>query len=225
MGENTWNNDVSWNNSGLTNYNLFLHANGILDLNIPAQAGDSMNISYDPHNPSPTVGGPTLLNTLVQGPYDQAPLVESRNDLLTFSTPTLTQNVVMRGRPTAHLIVSSDRTDTDFSLRLTDVYPDGRSELVLDGIRRMRFRNGFAAGDTSSITPGTLYPLDIDFFANTAITFPAGHKIRVDITSSNYPRFDKNLNNGQTMYVAGDTLVAENTVYMNNTNEIGRAHV
>jgi len=218
MGENTWNNDVSWNNSGLTNFNLYFNANGNLDLNIPSAANDLLQINYDPRDPSPTVGGPTLLNTLDQGPYDQQPIVESRNDLLTFTTAPLTSDVVMRGRPTAHLKVSSDKLDTDFSIRLTDVYPDGRSMLLLDGIRRMRFRSGYTANDTSVISPGSIYPLDIDLFANTAITFLAGHRIRVDISSSNYPRFDSNLNNGQTMYVAGDTLIAQNNVYMNNTD-------
>ena len=218
MGENTWNTDASWNTSGLTNYNLYFHPNGDLDLLSPSGANDFQNIIYDPRNPSPTVGGPTLLNTLNQGPYDQAPAVENRNDLLTFTTATLSQDVVLRGRPTAHLKVSSDRLDTDFSLRLTDVYPDGRSMLVLDGIRRMRFRSGYTANDTSVVVPGNIYPLDIDLFENTAITFLAGHKIRVDVTSSNYPRFDCNLNNGQTMYAAGDTLTAQNAVYMNSTN-------
>ena len=218
MGENTWNNDSSWDNAVLHDMNLYLHANGELNLNVPTAANDSNTYIYDPHDPSPTVGGPTLLNTLEQGPYDQQPVVESRNDLLTLTTQPLSQNVVMRGKPTAHLKVSSDKTDTDFSIRLTDVYPDGRSMLLLDGIRRMRFRNGYAAGDTSDISPGAIYSLDIDLFANSAITFLAGHKIRVDITSSNYPRFDLNLNNGQTMYAAGDTLVAHNTVFMNNTN-------
>jgi predicted acyl esterase len=218
MGENNWNNDISWNTSGLTNYNLYFHSDGNMDLNIPATTADSLQINYDPHDPSPTVGGPTLLNTLNQGPYDQAPVVESRNDLISFTTSPLSQDVVMRGRPTAHLKVSSDKLDTDFSIRLTDVYPDGRSMLVLDGIRRMRFRNGYNATDTTSMVPGTIYPLDVDLFANTAITFLAGHRIRVDISSANYPRFDCNLNNGQTMYTAGDTLIAQNTIYMNSNN-------
>lgn len=218
MGENTWNNDNSWNNSGLTNYNLYFHSDGNMDLNISVAAADSLQINYDPHNPSPTVGGPTLLNTLNQGPYDQAPVVESRNDILTFTTAQLSQDIVMRGKPTAHLKVSSDKLDTDFSIRLTDVYPDGRSMLVLDGIRRMRFRNGYNATDTSSMVPGTIYPLDVDLFANTAITFLAGHRIRVDVSSANYPRFDSNLNNGQAMYTAGDTLIAQNTIYMNSNN-------
>jgi putative CocE/NonD family hydrolase len=214
MGENTWNNDVSWNTTNLLNYNLYFHPDGSMNLNLPGGILDSLTINYDPHDPSPTVGGPTLLASLDQGPYDQAPVVESRNDLLTFTTAPLSTDVVMRGRPSVHLSVTSDKLDTDFSIRLTDVYPDGRSMLVLDGIRRMRFRNGYAAADTSVIAPGTIYPLDINLFANSAITFLAGHKIRVDISSSNYPRFDCNLNNGQTMYVTGDTLTAVNSVYM-----------
>ncbi|CAN5463081.1 CocE/NonD family hydrolase [soil metagenome] len=218
MGENTWNNDVSWNNSGLTDYNLYFHQNGMMDLTLPTGVLDSEQINYDPRDPSPTIGGPVLLNTLDQGPYDQAPVVESRNDILSFTTLPLTQDVVLRGRPTVHLKVSSDKPDTDFSIRLTDVYPNGKSMLVQDGIRRMRFRTGFTVNDTSNISPGSIYPVDVELFANTAITFLAGHSIRVDITSSNYPRFDCNLNNGQTMYVAGDTLIAENTVYMNSAN-------
>jgi predicted acyl esterase len=217
MGENTWNSDVSWNTTNLLNYNLYFHPDASMDLNLPGGNLDSLSINYDPHDPSPTVGGPTLLNTLDQGPYDQAPVVESRNDLLTFTTAPLSTDVVMRGRPSVHLSVSSDKLDTDFSIRLTDVYPDGSSMLVLDGIRRMRFRNGYDAADTSAIVPGNIYSLDINLFANSAITFLAGHKIRVDVSSSNYPRFDCNLNNGQTMYAAGDTLTATNSVYMSST--------
>jgi predicted acyl esterase len=218
MGENTWKNDSSVNSNGITNTDLYFHQNGLLDLNPPSSVSDSTVINYDPHDPSPTVGGPTLLNTLNQGPYDQAPLVESRNDLLSFTTNALPADVIMRGMPVAHLKVSSDKTDTDFSLRITDVYPDGRSMLVIDGIRRMRFRNGYQSGDTSQIIAGNIYSLDINLFEHTAITFLAGHKIRVDITSSNYPRFDCNLNNGGQMYAAGDTLTATNTVYVNTAN-------
>ena len=218
MGENTWKSDISWNSMPLQNFNLYFHSSGEMTIDMPVVASDSLLIIYDPRNPSPTIGGPTLLTSLSQGPYDQAQLVENRNDLLTFSTMPLSQNVVLRGRPVVHLKVASDMPDTDFSIRLTDVYPDGRSMLVLDGIRRMRFRNGFAPGDTSTIIPGQIYSLDIELFSNTAITFMAGHRIRVDITSSNYPRFDCNLNNGQQMYAPGDTNISVNTVYVNNSN-------
>jgi predicted acyl esterase len=218
MGENTWQNDSAWSPSPAVSRDLYFGSSGTLSLNPPASNSDSALIVYDPRDPSPTVGGPTLLNTLNQGPYDQSPLVESRNDILSFTTDVLSVNAVMKGRPVAHLKVGSDMLDTDFSFRLTDVYPDGRSMLVLDGIRRMRFRNGYSQNDTSAMIPGTIYSVDIDLFANSAITFLAGHKIRVDISSSNYPRFDCNLNNGQQMYAAGDTLIAHNTIYMNSVN-------
>jgi len=218
MGENSWKSDTSWNTSGMQQVNLYMHQIGALNPFMPTSGGDSLNIVYDPRDPSPTIGGPTLHTSLNQGPYDQAPDVESRNDILTFTSWVLPQDIVLRGRPVVHLSVSSDMLDTDFAVRLTDVSWDGSSMLVQDGIRRMRFRNGYAAADTSNIVPGTIYSLDIELFGNTAITFLAGHSIRVDVTSSNYPRFDSNLNNGQAMYVAGDTLVATNTVYLNQFN-------
>jgi hypothetical protein len=170
------------------------------------------------------VGGPTLRADLDQGPYDQAPLVESRNDVLVFTTDAFTQNVVLKGKPSVHLKVASDKTDTDFCVRLTDVYPDGRSMLVSDGVMRMRFRNGTDATDTAAMVPNQIYDCVIDL-PNTSITFLAGHKLRVDITSSNYPRFNRNMNTGGTMYPAGkmDTLinpqVAANKVYTNSLNQ------
>ena len=121
----------------------------------------------------------------------------------------------MKGTGRVHLFVSSNRPDTDFGYRLTDVYPDGRSMLLVDNIQRMRFRNGFLTSDTASMQSGTVYEIDIDIH-DLANTFLAGHKIRIDITSSNYPRFDNNLNNGGAMYTSGDTLTATNTVYFSN---------
>lgn len=213
MGENTWKSTSTWPPNGITNYNLYL-SNGGLSAQTPQNTSDSCIIIYDPRDPSPTIGGSILDDDLSQGPYDQAPVVESRNDIQIFSSVTLGADVVMKGRPTAHLFVTSDRKDTDFNIRLTDVYPDGRSMLLYDGIKRLRFRDGYAASDTSVISPGTIYPVTIELPDN-ANTFIAGHKIRVDITSSDYSRFDCNLNNGGTMYAAGDTLVATNVIYTN----------
>jgi hypothetical protein len=89
--------------------------------------------------------------------------------------------------------------------------------LLGDGIRRMRFRDGYATGDTASMVPGTLYEVDIEM-QTSCITFLTGHRIRLDISSANYPRYDLNLNNGGVMYSAGDTLVANNTVYHSSVN-------
>lgn len=214
MGDDAWQTSSTWPPSGLQNINLYLHSGGALDGYTPTNSSGSGTIVYDPRDPSPTVGGPTLLTALDQGPYDQAPAVESRNDILTYSTVTLPQDVVMKGRAQAHLYVTSDQYDSDFAVRITDVYPDGRSMYVVDGIIRLRFRDGFAPGDTSVITPGQVYPVTIDF-PPTAITFKAGHKIRVDVTSSIYPQYDCNLNDGGPMYTAGDTATATNQVFVN----------
>jgi uncharacterized protein len=217
MGENTWQNTAAWPPTGLTNYNLYFHKNGLLDNVVPGNSTDTSMIVYDPHNPSPTVGGSTLKPGLGQGPYDQDSLVESRNDILKFTSVVLGSNVVMKGKAIAHLRVSSDMRDTDFGIRITDVYPDGRSMILTDGIKRLRFRNGYAAVDTSMASSDSIYSVAIEF-PDVCNTFLAGHRIRVDVTSSNYPRFDCNLNNGGAMYVAGDTLTAHNTVFLNNTN-------
>lgn len=215
MGENTWQATSTWPPTGTTPIKLFFNETSSLTPSLPASATASANITYDPHNPSPTVGGSTLRNDLQQGPYNQAPVVESRNDILIFTTPALSENVVMKGTGRVHLFVSSNRPDTDFGYRLTDVYPDGRSMLLVDNIQRMRFRNGFLTSDTASMQPGTVYEIDINIH-DLANTFLAGHKIRIDITSSNYPRFNNNLNNGGAMYTSGDTLTATNTVYFSN---------
>ncbi len=213
MGENTWQNCADWPPSGVSETILYLQNDGSIKTFLPSGNDIYKEIAYDPHDPSPSIGGSTLRADLVQGPYDQAPLVESRNDILVFTTNTLTANVVMKGKARIHLFVSSDRKDTDFAVRLTDVYPDNRSMLLSDGIIRMRFRDGYTAADTSLMIPGIIYEAEIEL-PDVANTFLAGHKIRLDISSSDYPRFDCNLNNGGAMYVAGDTLTATNKVYV-----------
>lgn len=216
MGENVWQNCTAWPQSGVSEHTLYLQNDGSITTTLPSGISDYKELNYDPHDPSPTIGGSTLRADLEQGPYDQAPLVESRNDILVFTTAVLTANVVMKGKAKIHLFVSSDRKDTDFAVRLTDVYPDGKSMLLSDGIIRMRFRDGFQTADTSVMVPGTVYEAEIEL-PDVAVTFLAGHRIRVDVSSSDYPRFDCNLNNGGAMYVAGDTLVAANKVYVNSS--------
>lgn len=212
MGENTWQSTPVWPTTNTTNYNMYLRAGGLLDINAPINPNIFSTFDYDPQDPSPTIGGSTLQQGLLQGPYDQSDTVEVRNDILIFTTDVLSQDVKLIGKPLVHLFVSSNRLDTDFAIRLTDVYPTGESLLLAEGIKRMRFRNGYTTADTASIVYGQIYEIEVEL-KNLANTFLAGHKIRVDITSSNYPRFDNNLNNGQDMYVVGDTLVATNIVY------------
>lgn len=223
LGENSWKNSTAWPPAGTTNVNFYFHQNKILDNTLPSNTTDQLMFNYDPTNPSPTYGGPTLRQDLKQGPYDQRDTVESRNDILILTSNALTQNVVLKGSAVVHMKIASDRVDTDFDIRLTDVYPDGRSMLINDGTMRMRFRNGENAADTALMTANQIYDCTITM-PNTANTFLAGHKIRVDVTSSNYPRFNRNMNTGGPMYpgnnmdVLVSSVTAANTVYANTTN-------
>lgn len=214
MGENVWKTMDTNVFTDVRNVRLYLKSSGLMEPSLPVTTGDLNTIEYDPRNPSPTHGGATLRTDLLQGPYNQANVVESRNDIMIFNTPVLSANTVLKGKVKVKLFVSTDRKDTDFAVRLTDVYPDGKSMLLADGIARLRFRDGFAPADTGLASPGQVYPVEIEMLA-TCNTFLAGHKIRVGITSSNFPRYDRNLNNGGRMYVAGDTLPADNKIYSN----------
>jgi hypothetical protein len=216
MGEDNWHSTNQWPESGYNDFQLYMHASGLLMSDQAPNTIDSLSFNYDPADPSPTVGGPTLRTDQFQGPYDQTDSVESRNDILVFTTPELSFDVAVQGYPKCILYVSSDRKDTDFAVRLTDVYPDGRSMLLLDGIHRMRFRNGYQISDTAFMQTGNVYQVEIEMNP-TSHTFVAGHKIRVDISSANYPRFNANMNDGGEMYVSGDTLIAHNTVFCNST--------
>ena len=210
--ENNWATSAAWPPEGTDTMRFYLGENGQLTETPPEVNNLSQSFSSDPRNPSPTNGGPTLRADLLQGPYDQSLAVENRDDLLIFDTEVLTETLQIRGAPRCTLNISSDRKDTDFAIRMTDVFPDGRSILILDGIRRMRFREGYTAEDTMLMQPGTVYRAVIEL-PPIAYAIQTGHKLRIDISSANYPRFDVNLNNGGAMYHAGDSLVTVNTVH------------
>lgn len=213
MGDMEWRSSESWPLPN-TAQTLYFQANGSLSNQMPAIDDTCSSFLYDPRDPSPTIGGPTLRQDLLQGPYDQSTEVESRDDILIFDTQNLTENLSINGNIHLNLFVSSNRPDTDFAVRLCDVYPDGRSILLLDGIYRMRFRDGFTQADESFMTEGEIYPIEI-VLSGIAHSFLSNHKLRVDISSSNYPRFHRNINNGEALYSAGDTLVALNALHHN----------
>jgi putative CocE/NonD family hydrolase len=141
---------------------------------------------------------------------DQRP-VESRPDVLLFSTEPLTRPLEVTGRITARLYVSSDCPDTDFTVKLTDVYPDGRSILVTDGIQRASLRKSLEKRDP--LKPGEVYELSVDLWS-TSLVFNKGHRVRIAVSSSNAPRFEPNPNTGDPHPVAGRTRVATNTVQL-----------
>jgi len=166
-----------------------IHAGG-LSTSPPTSPSDSGSFYFDPNNPVPTIGGANLL--VGCGPEDQRS-VDAREDVLTFTSDVLTQSLTIVGNVSATLYVSTDAADTDFTVKLSDVYGDGYVQIISDGITRMKWRND----DTvpSNPEPGVTYMITINMW-RTAYVFNAGHRIRVSVSSSNFPRFKVNPNNG-----------------------------
>jgi putative CocE/NonD family hydrolase len=170
----------------------YLRENHLLDT-IPPSVWAIDTFIYDPANPCTTYGGREFIGlTHGYGPIDQRP-IENRPDVLVFSTPPLTEPLYVVGKLKFVLYASSDCYDTDWAIRVTDVYPDGRSILVTDGILMARHRYGFDREDL--LLPNVPDTFDIDLWS-TAQVFNTGHRIRILISSSNYPRFEKNPNTG-----------------------------
>ena len=213
MGTNDWRVTNDWFALNSATTPLYLQAGGLLSLIKPAGSMAPDSFRYDPRRPSPAVGGSRFNPfdpTTPVGPQDLRQSVESRSDVLIYSTPVLDKSWVINGAIKVDLFVASNRRDTDFAVRLCEVYPDGRSMILTQGIRRMRFRNSYT--NEELLTPGQVYQVTVEL-QNLALTVLPGHRLRIDITSSDYPHFDINLNNGGALYVAGDTLIATNYVY------------
>lgn len=185
---------------------FYLQADFGLSNALPVAEDSSTGYKFDPRVPVPTFGGTNLL--IKKGPMDQRAVGE-RDDYLRFQTAPLTEDLVIAGRVTMELWAATDGPDTDFMVKLIDVYPDGYEALVLDNPIRARYRRGRNPADVKMMTPGVPEKFEIDLWS-TALTFEAGHRIAVHVTSSNYPRFDVNPNTGvPTM----KPRVASNTVY------------
>jgi putative CocE/NonD family hydrolase len=210
MGANEWRTTESWPPKDSRERAYYFGSDKTLSTQTPKADAAPLTFRYDPANPAPTVGGHVLTPELQPGPADQREKVESRSDVLVFSTPALENDLAITGKVKIKLFVSSDRTDTDFTAILTDVHPDGRSISISEGVRRMRLRNSTAKEEL--MKPGEVYPVTIEL-TNTALTFLKGHRVRVIVSSSNYPKYALNLNDGGPMYRKGAGLVATNTVY------------
>ncbi|MBN1359756.1 MAG: CocE/NonD family hydrolase [Sedimentisphaerales bacterium] len=187
---------------------IYFHADRKLRLGPCRDLFESLSVEYDPQNPVPTIGGANL--TIAKGPKDQRS-VEGRPDVLVFDSPILDRYVEVTGPVTAKLWVSSTATDTDFTAKLCDVYPNGRSMIVLDGILRMRHRDSMEKSEL--MEPGKIYEIDIDLWS-TSLVFSPGHRVRVALSSSNAPRFEPNPNTGEPSGVDSRTQRATNTIYM-----------
>lgn len=172
----------------------------------------SKSYDFDPNDPVPTAGGALLPTTYgLVGPVDQEGIAH-RDDVLSFTSTELTADYDVIGFVRAVLFVSSSARDTDFTAKLIDVHPDGRALSVCDGALRMRYRAGLDHAE--AVEPGQVYEIEVDM-AVTAMTFHAGHRIRLDISSSNFPRFDVNSNTGGVLAEESpdDWTVARNSVY------------
>jgi hypothetical protein len=185
---------------------FYLGPAGKLSTALPT-VSDSRSYKYDPSDPVPTVGGAELGANI--GPRDQRS-VEARPDALLFTSDVLEAPLEVTGRITARLYVSSDCPDTDFTVKLTDVYPDGRSMLVTDGIVRARHRESFE--NEKLLEPGEVVEVPVDLWS-TSLVFNKGHRLRIAISSSNSPRFDPNPNTGHAFRADRELRVASNTIY------------
>lgn len=212
MGENRWEQADGWESAAQTEQSWYLRADGRLSPDAPVGEEDARVYDYDPSDPSPSHGGARFNPfdpSIDPGPRDIRTLVEQRGDVLLYTSAPLGEDVRVRGAMHVELRVRSDRRDTDFSVRLCDVYPDGRSVILTDGIMRARFREG--TDREVLLVPDTPANLRIPL-QDIAHTFLKGHRIRLVVGSADYPRFDINLNNGGAMYVPGDTLIARNQI-------------
>jgi putative CocE/NonD family hydrolase len=201
MGIDEWRNEADWpipdtqyhpyylHSSGGANT---LHGDGTLSTEPPGDEPSDVYL-YNPLRPVPTVGGQVILpGGNAMGPRDQR-AVELRDDVLVYSTPVLEQAVEVTGPIELRLFVSSSAPDTDFTGKLVDVYPDGRAMILTEGILRARYYNSFT--EPKLLEPDTIYELRLNLWA-TANVFLPGHRIRLEVSSSNFPRFDRNSNTG-----------------------------
>lgn len=201
MGRNQWRDATDWPlpDTRYTPYYLHSagHANtssgdGTLSTSLPGHEPADRFV-YDPHNPAPSIGGANLMPFASSiGPRDQQ-TVELREDVLVYSTPVLSQDLTVIGPIMAYLYVSSSAPDTDITCKLVDVHPDGRAILLTDGILRLRYRQSFH--EPQLLQPGEIVQATIDLWA-TANVFLAGHRLRIEVSSSCFPKFARNSNTG-----------------------------
>src|SRR5436190_357720 len=220
MGINKWQASDNWPPKGAQPLTFFLTSGGKANslngdgaLLAAAPATDAPDkFDYDPMNPVPSYGGNVCCtgNAVQGGSFDQRKM-EERNDILVYSTEPLKEGIELSGPIDVTLYVSSDVKDTDFTVKLIDVYPDGRAYNLDETIQRLRYRNGYDK-PLAWMRPGEVYKFSFSPM-NTSNFFEAGHRIRIEISSSNFPRFDRNLNTGGNNYDETKSVIAHNVVH------------
>jgi putative CocE/NonD family hydrolase len=220
MGMNKWQTSETWPPAGAQSMTLYLSSAGransltgdgaLVTTALAADKPDSF--TYDPMNPVPSYGGNVCCTgTAVQaGAFDQRKM-EARNDILVYTSEPFKEGTELSGPITPTLYVSSDAKDTDFTVKVIDVYPDGRAYNLDESIQRLRYRDGYDKPlvwmELGKVYKVRLQPL------NTSNYFETGHSLRIEISSSNFPRFDRNLNTGGNNYDEEKGVVAHNSVH------------
>lgn len=219
MGANEWREEDEWPLKRARSTKYFLQSKGLanslrgdgaLTLKAPDANAPSDHFTYDPSKPVPTIGGPLCCDSmhLPGGPRDQRP-AEGREDVLVYTTEPFDRDTEVTGPVSLNLYIKSSAVDTDFTAKLVDVWPNGFAQNLTEGILRTAFRNSQETREL--LNPGETYPLSIDLWS-TSNVFRKGHRLRLEISSSNFPRFDRNLNTGR--------MPMDETYYVSATNTI-----
>jgi len=219
MGKNEWREEDDWPLARAKSTRYYLHSagsanslggNGSLNATAPTEEKADQYV-YDPSDAVPTIGGPLCCGALPTGigPEDQRP-AEARNDVLVYTTSAFAKDTEVTGPVSLDLFVSTSAVDTDFTGMLVDVWPDGFAQNLTQGILRLRYRNSQQKPELA--TPGETYHITLDLWP-TSNVFLAGHKLRLEVSSSNFPRFDRNLNTGEEQARATRMVKATNVVY------------
>ncbi|TLF77220.1 CocE/NonD family hydrolase [Nonomuraea sp. KC401] len=206
MGANEWRTASDWPVPEATERAFYLGGEGVLSTSPPAADAEPDVYAYDPEDPTPTVAGSFVSFHYTPGSGDVSE-VQRRGDVLVYTTPPLDEDLDVVGPLLMVLYAGSSAVDTDFNVRLSDVWPDGRAFHVQSGMLRARYRTDDGAPEL--LEPGKIYRLEVDMWA-TAMRFRAGHRLRVDISSADFPRFDRNTNLGGE---PGAPVVATQTIY------------
>jgi uncharacterized protein len=220
MGLNKWQTSDTWPPRNAEPVTFFLTSggnantlNGGGSLTMTPPATDNPDrYTYDPMNPVTSYGGNVCCqgNAIVPGSLDQRKM-ETRPDILVFTSEPFKEGTELSGPITPTLYVSSDAKDTDFTVKVIDVYPDGRAYNLDESIQRMRYRNGYDK-PVAWMEPGQVYKVTLQPL-NTSNYFPPGHRLRIEVSSSNFPRFDRNLNTGGNNYDEVKGVVAHNVMH------------
>ena len=220
MGSNKWQTSDTWPPAGATPMTFYLNSggkanslNGDGTLTPAPPITDSPDaFTYDPMNPVRSLGGNVCCtgNAITAGAFDQRK-TEERPDVLVYTTEAFKEGIELSGPIVPTLYVSSDAKDTDFTVKVLDVYPDGRAYNLDESIQRMRYRDGYEKPpvwmEKGKVYKVTLQPL------NTSNYFAPGHRLRIEVSSSNFPRFDRNLNTGGNNYDESKGVIANNRVH------------